>query len=134
MKNHNRAVWFFFDLEDMNRVLLRLAAAGWLYDTSRETAQTLRVRYSKDGNLRMCELSLLLMSYHPRLFGISPTTPKPKAAMFFEAIFNSPSIAPELVSLPLTEREQWAFIELLSLLAMRNLKGVKDEPATTGQS
>jgi hypothetical protein len=132
MKNTNRVVSVFFGSEDMNQVLLRLAAAGWVTGTGGDNPETPRVNYSQDGVVRMCELSLLLMAYYPRIFGISPTTPKPEAANCFDAIFSSPSIALELISPPLTEREQWAFIELLSLLAMRNLKGGKDEPETTG--
>lgn len=126
MKNRNRAVFVFFDSDDMNRVLGRVAAAGWISDTSGENPETLRVRYSKDGALRMCELSFLLMPYSPKLFGISPTTPKPESRTVFEAIFSSPSIAPELISPPLTQREQWAFVELLITFATKILYGGLD--------
>jgi hypothetical protein len=134
MKDRNRAVWVFFDSEDIHRVLLRLADAGWISGTSGTNPETLKVHYTKNGAFRMSELSLLVAPYNPRFFGIPPTTPKPAAPTIFEAVFSSSSIAPELISPPLTEREQWAFIELLSMMALRNLNGGLDERLPTEHS
>jgi hypothetical protein len=80
MKNGNRAVWVFFDSEDIHQVLFRLATAGWISGTSGENPETLEVHYTKNGAFRMGELSLLVMPYNPRFFAIPPTTPKPAAS------------------------------------------------------
>jgi hypothetical protein len=101
-----------FDHDDMNMVIRRLAALGWLEDQNIVTKDWINIRYSEKGFERMRKLNSLLKSF-PEFFSVKKIeTPNP--VRFLQLAGGLKTIAPELFSPILSGREYQAFLELVA--------------------
>jgi hypothetical protein len=95
-----------FDSRDLNAVIQRLGAAGWLEGWNGVSMVKVVVRYSEVGARKMSALSDFFVPFRKN----SPTAPS--AADLEKLLIAIAKFAPELIKSPLSGREYQAFSEL----------------------
>ena len=107
----------FFDPEDINLLVRKLAAAGWLTGIAYVDWESSLIHFSAKGTDRMRKLGKLLKLFAPEFFGLSPHTPKDTNPMNFAV--GAALICPELFLTPLTEREANALVSYIGAYVRR---------------
>ena len=99
----------WFDHEDMNSLVRRMAAAGWLEGSNLVNQKEIFIRYSAGGFKKMAAFRDFLKSFPDDFFSVpSARTP----AQLFKLVGGVALFAPEFVAPQLSPKEYEAFLAL----------------------
>jgi hypothetical protein len=116
-----------FDGEDINTLVDRMRAAGWITGDSCVTAQEFKIIYSAKVTYKMIKLVDLFILYFPASFGLSPRTLEASDRIKF--LLKAITIAPELSFRGLTLRESNALTAIMFAYFKKHTQG-GDNPRT----
>jgi hypothetical protein len=122
MRTRNHEILEGWDSEDTNRVVRRLATAGWLTGMNVVRPGISVLHFSEKGKWAMNELGKLIVP-HIRAFASAQQAPQPESTDFSQIISVVWNTAPGLMTPPLTDREGLAFVSLVLLFALKNKNG-----------